>query len=129
MSINRAPEIYDIPVGATRTVKVSFLDELAINDTRDVVESITGSPTFAEGRWINDLFSTTANSTADQLTVGTLTPNTEKTLINNRVHPTGSAVQFTLGGVTAGTTYAGKVTCSTSVQTLVGYITARGVNG
>lgn len=89
--------------GETRNVAVSFDDEL------DVDEQLTGTPTIVDVGGV--------------LTLDNKVVSTAELEINDKTVAIGRAVQFSVEGGVAGTTYTVRITCtttSTPTQTVIG---------
>lgn len=110
MAQHIAPQIYDIPAGATRNVAVDCRGQL------DSGEVITGTPT---------VVASPTGPTIDNVKV-----STAELTIKGASVPAGGAVQFRVSGLTAGVRYQFTITASTTsspAQTLVGGCRANGV--
>ncbi len=94
MSTSKCKQRLCMTDAETRAVKVSFADDL------DSGELLTGTPTVAE-------------ITTSDLTLANKAVSTGSLTILGKTVATGAAVQFTVTGGTAGTTYEVKITCGT----------------
>ena len=111
MADNTAPQSPNVAVGATRHFAVSFVGQL------DLDEYLSGTPTVAE-------------QTTSDLTIANRAVSTEVLVINGVEVAVGKAVQFTVTGQQAATSYSVKITAatdSTPAQTLVAWVSFVGV--
>lgn len=106
MGDNTAPQRPQVPVGATRNHKVSFVGQL------DSGELLTGTPLAVE-------------VTTSDLTITNKAVNSAALTINNKTVAIGQAVTFTASGqLVASSPYTVKITATTdatAAQTLVAY--------
>ena len=94
MSTSKCPQRACMTDAETRAVKVSFKDDL------DTSELLTGTPTLTE-------------ITTSDLTLANKAVNTAALTILGGTVAIGQAVQFTVTGGTAGTTYTIQITAGT----------------